>query len=632
MIKTPEKSLIEWYDLESLSKVLTEKAKVNEFDNYVEPDFKLTDKIYFSDDVWDFRKEKTFYRKGVYYYDFSEVRTTIYRIFLKRFVLRQLFEVENRYNSVKGDFMVCKKFILFLENDCFILNPKLVYARLLNEYFRKHHPNITERSKTTKVNPLTGLFSEFENEIPGFPINEFKFELNKIDKRLVNAAIESGKTPNIPKPIRTRITQVALADIDNKELDLTQRMIACLILIIGQSGMRFGEARILETNKLLEISILNGQKKAYSLEFFTYKTSSNKDGKWTICSADEILVKAYQTLDKLTKDRRVKTNSKYLYVNKNGNLYFETSIRTHYELFFIRHQEELAFDTLDEYGKTQIIEFVVREDEVWRHRQLKKEDLGKVLYKINPHQFRVAVANELKEQGVTLQWIKAHMNHMSEDMTIHYFRNDTLMRETLMFRASADGSKLEMNPNKAKGEVSKELNEPELIKAYEEINKFLKKKRLNIFKNIDQIINIFKTSPVVESGVGLCTKAFGTLCERQERLATLEKWYYVRPQIADVRTFDFTYRRFIDKVKLVLHNQKVAKENPTYERQYNIELNSLKKFYKNKFLPEYKMLNDEINEKGLNEVINLYPDLKIKKVEDFRKEIQQWIMKIGLEN
>ncbi|MDQ7864031.1 hypothetical protein RCO48_31980 [Peribacillus frigoritolerans] len=184
--------------------------------------------------------------------------------------------------------------------------------------------------------------------------------------------------------------------------------------------------------------------------------------------------------------------------------------------------------------------------------------MGSTIYYAHAHQFRVAVCNEFKRLGVNIQWIKEHMNHLTEEMTSYYFRDDSdLLKQTLLLRAREDGTGLETDPSKVDNKaIRKELDDTNYVSAYKEINKFLNKKKLNLHESLEDILEAFSEFPVRENQLGYCTKALGKLCERQEKLTTLEKWYYVRPQIANILQFDLTYKRFIDKVKIVEHNKK----------------------------------------------------------------------------
>ena len=70
-----------------------------------------------------------------------------------------------------------------------------------------------------------------------------------------------------------------------KELTFYERVIACLIVIESRTGMRQGELRLLEVGKLDELSIFEDKVSVHYLNFFTYKSQSTKNGRWTEAAA-----------------------------------------------------------------------------------------------------------------------------------------------------------------------------------------------------------------------------------------------------------------------------------------------------------------------------------------------------------
>ncbi|HFK1498001.1 TPA: hypothetical protein ACGXMW_002251 [Bacillus paranthracis] len=595
----------------------------------VEPPIQITETVNIVDNYWDFSELDSLYKAKFFYrYDFRNIMSQSYSVLLKRMVIRELYERENRFTTTYTFFNIAKNFILFLEHK-HIINPKLIYPKLISEFISNEKALASESWKRQIFSGIEKFLQEVEHEHKDFNLIEFQHVLTNYNPRKIKVEMEDGKTSNIPRSLLNQIIQLALKDIDNIELPLIYRMAACMIIIFSQTGMRRGEFLILETNRLGEIVIKNRKEIAYYLEFITYKTSIAKDGRWTETHMNPIAVKAYQMLSELTKERRGQLEgSKVLYCSKNGNSYNRSTIQKHIKCFFSRHQKTLNFECISDLDLNDLSKWSVLESDVSDYRFVNSEDVGKYFYYIHPHQFRVAVANELRDKGVTLQWIKRHMNHLEEEMTKHYFRDERIIIDTFNNRASEDGKQLETNPlNVTNIEIKKELYDSELKGVYEAINKFLKKKKLNIFRNLEEILSLLKNTPVRESEIGFCMNTI-KLCERQEQLSMLEKWYYLRPQIVDISNFKFTLRRFDDKLKLVAHNREVAKENIKYERQYTLELTSLQYFFKNKFLPEFTLLKEQIDELDKSELILRYPELKevILNFEYIERSIPEWLM------
>lgn len=601
-------------------------------ENYLKGDFidesslLITRNIRFSDNRWNISSKL---HTDLPELDFSSIQSKIFRVLLKNIVLRELFyeRKKKRNVTVYYNYRLLIKFILYLENEKFMYDLRYITPEIVKEYVE-----VLKKRNTTK-NYLATMLLAVKHFLHEVQIAGHKIDLSVYEQLLtvryeeIKTERESNKTPNIPKRIFKQTVKCALKDMEDESLRIQDRMMACLIVILSYTGMRRGELERLEADKLKDITVLDKKEKAYILDFFTYKTTPSKDGRWTKTIAFHNTVKAYKLYEQFTKERRLKGKTTYLYLNRFGKRYSRSSFYFSFDIFFCRHQE--IFQNLSEYEKGQVH---IQRLNPTLMRYIDKNQpsppiLGSTFFTLNAHQFRVAIANRLKEKNVHLQWIRQHMNHLSEEMTKHYFRDDNnLMRETLMRRAKADGNSLELEPNTQNNLVKIELFEPELLKAYEEINRFLEKKKFNIFKDIDDIINTLKYNPLRENIVGVCTKHLGILCERQYRLATLEKWYYLSPNVPNIDSFDFTYKRFIDKAKIVQHNKGLVQQDSKYQRDYENEYFAFVKFYENRVLPEHELIISILNEEGKDYILSSYPQLEsiISNINEVNKEIENW--------
>ncbi|SFL70305.1 tyrosine-type recombinase/integrase [Pelosinus propionicus] len=614
--------------------------KEKDADNlFVELDSYFTVGIRFSDSFWDFNfARKIPLSADKNRFDFAKIISKEFRVIIKKNVIRDLYiSKNNRTTTTHGYYMRMRRFALFLQNEKFMHNFAHITPSIIQEYIDKKLSNTTKKNISTNLFAIRKMLDELE--FGGYSLDYSSFEpiMNSIPVGEIIAESESNKHPNIPKQLHERIIKCALRDMEDETLRLQSCIMACLIVILARTGMRNGELRILEAGKLKEETIFKNKKSAYYLEFFTFKTTSTREGRWTQTFLFPDSLKAYQTLEKITEEQRNKLNTNYLVNSYKGRVLSNTSFYDRFDGFFLRHQEELGFNSLSEIEKLQLKQRTFKnllEAKTFKSNYCEPVDcdllLSQPIYTLNPHQFRVALANWLKDRGLTIEWIREHMNHMESEMTMWYFRDPESVKETLYYRASMDGTRIEAQ----KANLVKELTDPDLVQAYETINKFLKKKKLNIFKNIDEILRILKKSAVKESLVGMCTKAIGTLCEQQKRLALLEKHFYISYQLPDITSFDFNYKRLIEKLKVVEHNKALSQINPKFQKDYELEFTALKNFYQNRFKPEHEDLVEKVAIDGEIEILKAYPQLKqvIGRLTEIDKEVQEWVKKLNLEN
>ncbi|MBT2636588.1 hypothetical protein [Bacillus sp. ISL-39] len=617
---------IDWC-VENVARICSrEKNQIN--DGFIETDEYITGEIRFSDNYWDFSSKKKVHQTWDFKYDFAQINSQSFRVTLKLVIIRELLLTNNRFPTTKKYHYQISRFIKYLESEKYIFHVKHITPILVKDYLKRFE----NKTKDYKFKIITAIKRFIEElEIGGYEMDYHLFQpiFKSISRAEISAESSEGKTANIPEALFKQIIKCAIEDMEDETLVLFNRIVACLIVILAHTGMRRSELRLLEANKLEEISIFNGKEKAYILNFFTYKTTGTKEGRWTKAKAYPDTVKAYRLLEKLTEEQRRKFKTNNMLLTQTGNVYGNTTLYNRLMNFFHRNQAKLKIDSLTDYERLALNEMEMSLSRFREYGEYKSKNwIGQKFYTVSPHQFRVAVANILKDR-VTIEWIKEHMNHIYEDMTKHYFRDDEIIKQTILYRASNDGKKLE--PNKI---TENELSDIELKEAYDTINKFLKKKKFNIYKDLEEILFIWKNNPLQESLVGLCRKAVSQLCERQDRLATFEKWYYLSPQFPDLKSFDFTLKRFMEKAKIVEHNKSLFESNEIYERAYQVEFTALKKFVENRLKPEYTLLKSILNEYGLTYVMTNYPNLKgiVNRLNTIDKEVEEWISKVNLKD
>jgi integrase len=591
----------------------------------------------FSDNYWNLISLKLEqYKSDFYKYDFSGLDRN-YIHYLKYLVLRELFIKRNKVSTVKSKFLNAKRFIQYLQsNRIFYLN--LIDVEILSDYIVSINNRENERQKhRIAIKDLLGEFEIKHNELDYRAEYDF---LDKKDHHKYKMEKENGKNDFIPKQFHSNIVSLALKDLISDELTIDEKKVSAMIIIIAETGMRIGEFRILQVNQLDSLSFDEDVEKFFYLNFKSYKTRETLE--WTKTFLTENAQVAYQFLNDILADFR--GESKYLYVNKRFQSVYskESTLMNQLQKFFYRHSEYLGkiANSLPLEERNKLISWEITKTYTGKHylRYLKEEDIGKVIYRVNFHQFRVTLATILYDKGYHLDWIREHMNHMSTEMTEHYIRIDELKKqnknvvETLLKRANSDGTALETSNELVNDKyVKEELNDKEFVEAYDKINKFLKKKKFNIYKDMSQIIKVLARTDtsIMDMELGICAKSLNKLCQRHEYISSIQDAYFIGVQIPSIEELEYSYKRFADKVKIIEHNEKLYKKNPRYRNELEREFKGLKLYIEKKVAPELEMLSKEIEDKGKEAVLNSHPDLLsiVKHIQKIKQEVLVWKQK-----
>lgn len=598
---------------------------------FKEYNIRVAENLYFQDDYWDFNNKNTLNKDTyLYKYDFSEIDYR-YKDFVKKIVLDLLIIKNKSASTTKGSyFSSIKSFILYLQENN-IYYPRKITKKIMEEYFSMQC--WSERTKDSHRTALTTFLAYIEEDDNGVNYTDIYKYFNERDTQKKLAQKENGKTKIIPSDIFDNIMGIAVKEIQDKNLSIKDRYIACMIVMLGETGMRIGEFLRLERDKVRELKIDENRRIAY-LEFITYKIIKNKNTefRWTETYLTDKSKLAYDTMNEFSKNKQ----SKYIFYGRDNNLKpcNDEVARGYLLRFTLRHYIKLGLDKAgnQKYFSCRKIKNSNRGIVGVEFKNL----IGQEAYTVNPHQFRVTVCTRLYENGVPLEFIRKHMNHLSEEMTCHYIRTKEINQKKLKAmnlikaRINSKGDLLETNIEKAQSvSVKKELERADIRKEYETINKFIKKGKFKIMKDIDQIIDLLTVAvtPLTETPEGYCARsALASLCERQEYVSSLNNVDSIEAYIPALEYVDITYRLFKEKVKLVKHNKKVSDKKPIYKVEYTRELKSLKSFINKRFLPEIQLVKDKIKDIGIDESIKNYPNLKdiLFNMNNIDKEIFEW--------
>lgn len=437
--------------------------------------------IFFNDDIWDFNylnvnnRRKTRYR-----YNFTNIPSQ-FTFIIKHLILNEVFYKKNSFGSAERVYSEVSRFLREID-EMGVSNILMLDKKSLEIY-------INEKQKTLSNNSVERLCTHIVKVIELLEeITEKKFSGAKSfikqtakECRIFRDAY-SAKNDYIPDSFLNQTISLAIKDMNDENLDLGRRIVACLIVIIAETGMRGEEVSLLESGMLDTINIESTNKVVNYLKFKTFKTqSSTGEYTETFCYLPPNATNAYIMAEKLmnecvdlkrteesrlrsiviaanredeiekTKKGRIsilslrkivssisdeemekidKIRRKYLYVDykwgrqKRGSDVFRNDLVS----FYIRHKDDISLDDINQSDIDNLNQFMFtseskfeREFTVEQRKNIKYEDvIDDIYYYVNPHRFRVTMCTKLFAGNVHLDYIVKHMNHLSEDMTVYY--------------------------------------------------------------------------------------------------------------------------------------------------------------------------------------------------------------------
>lgn len=647
--------------------------------------FIITKDIRFSDMVWDFNFQNINNRiKNKYRFDFSKIPDP-YIFYVKAAVLNEILIKDNSFGAIKKSFENLRAITkqLFENNikDVSIISKKTV-MQVMDKYLKNNQLSYVEKIGIKFIEILNTI-----EDVEGYNFEEEILYLREINKNCYKSKPIKAVNDYIPDKFLNQITSLALKDIDDTSLKTDDRIFACLLIIMAETGMRSEEVSLLETNKL----DITPNKKLHFLHFLTFKTHGNKkEGKSTYTWLTDKALKAYNTCEKLVDEiidslgensklrllihlntgeefnkrvsilklrKRVsqidkdtliqldKESRRYLFISaktgiqKKGN----AVIRENLEKFFIRHESDFNIEIIPINQRDSIKELTIKSkskyEKYFSLEQRKNLTFEQVLTKIypfvNPHMFRVTVCTKLFKKGVHIDFIIKHMNHLSEDMTVYYNKSEQFRDQLedgikILQSVSNKEGLVEADSNKVEDEFFRtELSNRSSRENIERINIFLQKNKLNIREDFKKIVKILKetNSPIIENDFGICIRTvIHGICEKRKYFSSMSDNYFIGIQLNTYRYLHFSYERFKQKYEIVQHNKKIAKNDSRYMLEYEREEKALRNFVSKTLFAEIDLVEKDINENGVQSVIEKYPVLEpvISKLDKIKEEIKEW--------
>lgn len=557
-------------------------------------------KITYSENVWDFNDYYKDINSKDYIIYFNKVSED-YRDYLKMFVIYKITQ-KSKVSTIKT------RIFCFISIISAIKNEQNKPFSLITTDDIKNEIESRNIISSTKHNLYVAAYLIYEFIIKNYELS-LPVDINELQKKSAeDRAIskkESTKIPNIPEDYYSIILTKAIETLDNEKASYNRRMTAGLIIIETQTGLRTQDLLGLKVSDLHEKKLPVSDVMCNYLHFQTRKPSkAHSDMLEFDIYASQLCADAFNKMSILRK-KCVYKNEPYLYVldsskNSTNKYPIETNrLRIEYRKFFLEELKNLTCEKWE--GITPV-----------NHIQ------GGKTYKLNIpeiRQYRVHLATALYNNGVSLNYIKKYLGHLSEYMLGYYVRPKNPGHENAKY-AERIVKKIAGDDMTPLGSMGAELKQ--------NLQQFIKEGKYNVKSDTSKILNDLGENLVIrEKGPGLCCiKTTIIPCKYDARTDKMLCAFGTCPNI--FHFFDMinvSYMQFHE-----LQNSYQQNKDNGFKRAAEKELNKLKSFCKGRLTPELDELERVVKTKGLSAFVKQYPDLQYyaTNIDNIRKEIQLW--------
>ena len=639
-------------------------------------DFSIIKGIKFQDELWDFSKFNTLKRESIAYkFNFKQINIEFLN-YMKLVILEDLMYSSKKIQTIHKNYDIMKTFI----NECLQIGATIPV--LIDDDFLKKY--ILEKEKKCKYSYLTRFLMGIEKLIKLiYEVKESDYSkiIDYIEKKKVyynSFKTDKSVSEYIPDDFLNKMISIAIKDSQNEKVSITNRIFCNLLIIVAETGMRIEELALLKTGQLEEIQV--GENKVYYLNFISTKSEDKySEQRETYCCLTELSSEAYkraenlvnELIDKMSLNVRLKKYQamakekgmkitklkpsnfkkilsentikkmegdlrKFIFVSEStyAKIMNTSSLKEYLCRFFIRNYSE--FKEVYNKNKDNIPYFKIESKtryEKYCGRGEKKlaefDEIKKIEFPlINFHRFRVTVCSKMYKKGIPLDFIREHMNHVYDDMTCYYIKSEKKineMEENIEILNSIINENGYIDEN-----LTNEFSDEDVGDKVKKINKFLKKQDINIKVDINKILKMLEktNTTVVENEFGICIKAvISGICKRRKYFNSGEKNYYIGLELETFKFIDLNYERFLQKKSVIEHNKIVVEKNKELKFELDREIKNLKYFLNKTLIKEIHLLEQELNKKGKNKVIEENTELSniIYNIDNIKGEIEECI-------
>ncbi|MDY5578398.1 hypothetical protein [Porcincola intestinalis] len=460
------------------------------------------------------------------------------------------------------------------------------------------------------------------------------------DHKAFAAHKEQNRSKDIPHDyaikLRTALNEIA----HNETLPVDIRAAACVYIILMQTGLRIGEVLGLYPDSLQVTTLFNGDE-AYYFNYRTWKREHlNNKATTARTAANSDAKAAFDLLNTLHKDKRAEMNMPFLYM---GSKRFTKA--SQFPLCSNDFRED-AFDLMIAIDQSGLLDTVNLDESRYpdlhrysvRHRLIKSDD-KKSSIKVttltfpDTQQFRFHCCTELYNAGVSFEYIKRFMSHLTNEMVKHH-----------IYPAKTPQENMEYATTVLKGIISGETPILGPDKGLtDKIKRFIEENNFSVARDLDEISKQLALKiPIRQKAGGVCIKSSQMRdCSIDGPTDDFYCAYGVCPNIFHFYYMaDITYRQCKELEEVIGVNRIREQmfyaergnalnktERNAYPKQIQKNLNMLYSLATKKLAPELEDLKRAISEQGAEHVFQAHPEIVsiVGNLDVIEKEVATWM-------
>lgn len=565
--------------------------------------------IPFASDIWDFRPLFHLRSDEALCFSFKSIPEG-FVVSAKYFVLMTLLNSDMKISSVSRRFQDLKRFMKTVFVNGVHLPSQLTTKDIrayLDQYNEKHALQTASMAKIA-----IKMYCTFLNVNYSY---EHKIDLKLFDSYdWMTSALHQmrgcSKIPNIPENYYKQLLPLLIRVKNDRTARYDDRAVACVYIILSQTGLRISEIHALMRSSLQKIEV-KGVDRAYYLNVNEFKPAPKHQEAISFRTyANELTVDAFKTLCKLSAERMEETRSEFVYLPRCKNL--PAPVRTS----ALKFREMLSrYAPFAVFAKDEPIPY---ENLIVSTYRSSSGSERRIVYP-SSKQFRVHVCTELHYTfHVPLLFIQRCMGHLSSEMQGYYVRPKNMASEEAETRQKLLVDVIRKNVTLLGGK-GKEITE--------QIDRFIRDGNFNVENDIDSLLAFLDGKVAIRvKKSGFCVKASEYReCSRDAKTNEIFCAYDICPNLCHV------YYMAADSYEDFKLLQKTFEENHRngFELQASRELKKLKAVCSQRLIPEMEDMKKKIQLRGLSAVLMDYPRLEpiIQNYDEIMEEVEIWKMK-----